>query len=41
MFRNYHIKNFNFNIFILMALAVSYGTVIINSADSSYLKKQL
>ena len=41
MFRNYHIKNFNFKLFFLVALAITYGTVVINSADPGYLKKQI
>ena len=41
MFRDYHIKNFNFKLLVLVVLAITYGTIIINSADPSYLKKQV
>ena len=41
MFRDYHIKNFNFKLVILIVLAIFYGTIIINSANPSYLKKQI
>lgn len=41
MLENYHIRNYNFKLLILVFIACIFGTVMINSADSSYLKKQI
>lgn len=41
MFANYHLKNYNFKLVFLVLFASIFGTVMINSADSSYLKKQV
>lgn len=41
MFSKYRLRNYNFKLFaIVLALSV-IGTLVINSADSSYLKKQI
>lgn len=40
MLEAYHIRNYNFKILFLVILACIGGTVMINSADSSYFKKQ-
>lgn len=40
MLEAYHIRNYNFKLLFLVILACIGGTVMINSADSSYLKKQ-
>lgn len=41
MFTNYHLKNYNFKLVFLVLFASIFGTVMINSADSSYLRKQV
>lgn len=41
MLENYRIRNYNFKLLILVVIAGIFGTVMINSADSSYLKKQI
>ena len=41
MLENYRIRNYNFKLLILVVVAGIFGTVMINSADSSYLKKQI
>lgn len=41
MLENYHLRNYNFKLLILVIFATVFGTVIINSADSSYFKKQV
>ncbi len=40
MLKAYHIRNYNFKLLLLVIIACVFGTVMINSADSSYLKKQ-
>lgn len=40
MLENYHLRNYNFKLLILVLMASIFGTIMINSADSSYLKKQ-
>lgn len=37
----YHFKNYNFKLVFLVLFATIFGTVMINSADSSYLRKQI
>lgn len=41
MLKNYRLQNYNFKLFILVLFAGIFGTLMIVSADSSYLKKQL
>lgn len=41
MLENYRLNNYNFKLLFLTLLAAIFGTVMINSADSSYLKKQI
>lgn len=41
MLKNYHLRNYNFKLLILVLIAGVFGTLMINSADSSYLKKQV
>jgi rod shape determining protein RodA len=41
MFDEYRLRNYNFKLLFLVITAIIFGTVMINSADSSYLKKQL
>lgn len=41
MFREYKLKNLNFKLLLLVILISIWGTVIINSADPTYLKKQM
>lgn len=40
MLENYHLRNYNFKLLVLVLMASISGTVMINSADSSYFKKQ-
>ncbi len=40
MFDDYHLRNYNFKLLILVLIACIFGTLMINSADSSYFKKQ-
>lgn len=41
MLQNYRLRNYNFKLLILVLIAGVFGTLMINSADSSYFKKQL
>ena len=41
MFGDYKIKNYNFKLYFVVLVILGIGTVVIQSADSSYLKKQL
>jgi rod shape determining protein RodA len=41
MLENYRLRNYNFKLLFLVLVAGIFGTVMINSADSSYLKKQI
>lgn len=41
MLENYRLRNYNFKLLILVLIAGIFGTIMINSADSSYLKKQV
>lgn len=41
MLENYRIRNYNFKLLLLVLIAGVFGTIMINSADSSYLKKQV
>lgn len=41
MLEKYHFRNYNFKLLILVLFACIFGTLMINSADSSYLKKQV
>lgn len=41
MLENYRLRNYNFKLLFLTLFAAIFGTVMINSADSSYLKKQI
>lgn len=41
MLDHYRLQNYNFKLLILVFFAGIFGTLMINSADSSYLKKQL
>ena len=41
MLENYRLRNYNFKLLLLVIIASVFGTLMINSADSSYLKKQL
>lgn len=41
MLENYRLRNYNFKLLLLVIIACVFGTLMINSADSSYLKKQV
>ncbi len=41
MFEKYRLRNYNFRLVILVMALCVMGTIIINSADSSYLRKQI
>lgn len=41
MFENYRIKNYNFKLLLAVLFSCILGTVMINSADHSYLNKQI
>ena len=41
MLENYQLRNYNFKLLALVSIACIFGTFMINSADSSYFKKQL
>lgn len=41
MLSNYRFRNYNFKLVFYVLIAVIFGTLMVNSADSSYLKKQL
>ena len=41
MFEGYHLRNYNFKLLFLVLFAIIFGTLMINSADNTYLRKQL
>ncbi len=41
MLKNYHLRNYNFKLLILVMCTAITGTLMINSADSSYFNKQV
>ena len=41
MFENYRVRNYNFKLLIIVLITCIFGTVMINSADHTYLKKQI
>lgn len=41
MLEKYHLRNYNFKLLMLVLFSCIFGTLMINSADSSYLKKQV
>ncbi len=41
MFENYRLKNYNFKLLLAVLISCVLGTVMINSADHSYLNKQI
>lgn len=41
LFKGYRLKDYNFKLVILVLVATIFGTIVINSADSSYTKKQI
>lgn len=41
MLEKYHLRNYNFKLLLLVLFACIFGTLMINSADSSYLEKQV
>ena len=41
MFEEYRLRNYNFKLLFLVLTSIVLGTLSINSADSSYLKKQI
>lgn len=41
MFEKYRLRNYNFKLLVLVLILCVMGTIIINSADSSYLRKQI
>lgn len=41
MFESYHLRNYNFKLLFLVIFAIIFGTLMINSADNTYLQKQL
>ena len=41
MLKGYRLRNYNFKLVILVVVACIFGTVVINSADSSYTVKQI
>ncbi|MBE5941385.1 MAG: rod shape-determining protein RodA [Lachnospiraceae bacterium] len=41
MLKKYHLRNYNFKLLFLVLAATIMGTLMINSADSSYLNKQI
>ncbi len=41
MLQKYHLRNYNFKLLLLVICATVIGTLMINSADSSYLNKQI
>ncbi len=41
MFDDYKLRHYNFKLLFLVLLSCGFGTVVIYSADSSYLKKQI
>lgn len=41
MFEEYRLRNYNFKLLLLVLAAIVFGSLMINSADNSYLKKQI
>ena len=41
MFKGYRLRDYNFKLVILVLIATVFGTIVINSADSSYTNKQI
>lgn len=41
MLENYRVRNYNFKLLFLVLLACILGTIMINSADETYLRKQV
>lgn len=41
MFENYRVRNYNFKLLFVVLILCIFGTVMINSADHSYLNKQI
>ena len=41
MFKKFSLKDYNFKLLILVIIAVIFGTVLINSADSSFTMRQI
>lgn len=41
MFENYRVRNYNFKLLFFTIFAMIFGTVMITSADSSYMNKQI
>lgn len=41
LFEGYHLRNYNFKLLFLVICSVVFGTMMINSADHSYLRKQV
>ena len=41
LFEGYRLRNYNFKLLFFVICAIVFGTIMINSADHSYLKKQL
>lgn len=41
MFKGYRLRDYNFKLVILVMVACIFGTIVINSADSSYTMKQV
>lgn len=41
IFEGYRLRNYNFKLLFLVVCSIVFGTVMINSADHSYLKKQV
>lgn len=41
MFEKYRLRNYNFKLLVLVIILCVAGTIIINSADSSYFRKQI
>lgn len=41
MFKGYRLRNYNFKLVFFVLVATVFGTIVINSADSSYTRKQV
>ena len=41
MLKGYRLRDYNFKLVVLVLLATIMGTIVINSADSSYTTKQI
>lgn len=41
MLENYRLRNYNFKLLVFVLFAICFGTLMIYSADSSYMKKQI